>query len=563
MRMRAPLSGRIVLVSDAGGSVFEAGQNRLQYELVALVGATAVVVLAAALPGAQARVNAGPFALAVPANEGSLVAGISADGRYVLFASFASNLVAGDTNNVWDVFVRDRVAKTTERVSVSNGGAQANGLDGTISANGRFIAFLSDAANVVAGDTNKTSDVFVRDRVAKTTQRVSVSTGGAQANGESFLGSISGNGRFVSFSSGASNLVPGDTNNARDTFVRDRAAGTTERVSVNSGGAQANGESGSGRISGDGRFVAFGSRASNLVAGDTNDTRDVFVRDRAAGTTEQVSVSGAAAGSEINLTSISADGRYLAVEVPDSAFVIGGLVYVLDRVAKTSELVSVNSSGGRIAEWSGHGGLSADGRFVVLDTGAFVRGESEGLEFGDVFVRDRVTKTTERISVNDNGKGGNAGSISGVISADGRYVPFQSNASNLVAGDTNVCGDEGDHFNCSDVFVRNRVAGTTTLVSVGRTQAPPMQRLLLHPWPARSGRALTATALVSVVSARVTCTATLAGRKLQASEHSYRDYTARCVWKVPKNARGKQLKGSLTVTTPSGTAAKRFTGTVR
>ena len=140
----------------------------------------------------------------------------------------------------------------------------------SISANGRFIAFVSGAPNVVPGDTNGAEDVFVRDRSAKTTERVSVGPGGVEANSGSSVGSISADGRFVTFSSDASNLVSGDTNGEQDTFVRDRVARTTERVSVASNGAEANADSGSGKISGNGRFVAFGSNASNLVAGDTN-----------------------------------------------------------------------------------------------------------------------------------------------------------------------------------------------------------------------------------------------------------------------------------------------------
>jgi hypothetical protein len=167
-------------------------------------------------------------------------------------------------------------------VSVATGGAQADANSGnsSVSADGRFVAFESLASNLVAGDTNGLYDVFVRDRQLGTTERVSVATGGAQGNSFSASSSISADGRFVAFRSYASNLVAGDTNGNQDVFVRDRQSGTTERVSVVTGGAQANDDSFRLSISADGHIVAFVSSATNLVAGDTNGEGDIFVRDR-------------------------------------------------------------------------------------------------------------------------------------------------------------------------------------------------------------------------------------------------------------------------------------------
>ncbi|TMM11186.1 MAG: hypothetical protein E6G00_05495, partial [Actinobacteria bacterium] len=227
-----------------------------------------------------------------------------------------SNLVGGDTNGVGDVFVRDRKTGKTKRVSVNSHGAQANGesFAAPISADGRFVAFLSSASNLVGGDTNGARDVFVRDRKAGKTRRVSVDSHGAQGKGASFVPSISANGRFVAFSSVANNLVGGDTNTVSDVFVRDRKTGKTRRVSVDSHGAQGNGDSFIPSISADGRFVAFYSDAANLVAGDGNAAGDGFVRDRKAGRTKRVSV--ASHGTQGNDTSfppsISADGRFVA-----------------------------------------------------------------------------------------------------------------------------------------------------------------------------------------------------------------------------------------------------------
>ncbi|NOT31934.1 MAG: hypothetical protein HOP15_15925, partial [Planctomycetes bacterium] len=182
--------------------------------------------------------------------------------------------------------------QVTRRVSVSTGGAQANGesVIPSISADGRYVAFVSSASNLVAGDTNATDDVFVRDRLVGATERVSIDSLGVESNSYCMWPSISADGRYAAFVSSASNLVAGDTNATDDVFVRDRWSGTTERVSVDSLGMEANGYCMWPSISADGRYAAFVSSASNLVVGDTNATDDVFVHDRWTGATERVSV---------------------------------------------------------------------------------------------------------------------------------------------------------------------------------------------------------------------------------------------------------------------------------
>src|SRR6266567_2186387 len=217
---------------------------------------------------------------------------LSADGRYVAFASKARNLVPGDTNLVEDIFVRDRLAGTTRRVSVGQGGAQSNGASSfpALSRDGLHVAFQSAASNLVSSDTNGTFDVFVRDLLANTTRRISVGPAGAQDNGASLYPAISGNGRFVAVISDATDLVTGDTNGFRDVFVRDRLAAVTQRASVGPGGVEANNISVNlPSISADGRFVGFDSSASNLVPGDTNGVQDIFVRDLQAAITTRVS----------------------------------------------------------------------------------------------------------------------------------------------------------------------------------------------------------------------------------------------------------------------------------
>ena len=277
---------------------------------------------------------------------GSYRPSISADGRFVSFESIAPDLVAGDTNGVPDIFVHDRQSGTTERVSVATGGGQVS--DGSfnsvpsISADGRFVSFDSYAPDLVAGDTNGYTDVFVHDRQSGTTERVSVATGGGQGGDFSYAPSISADGRFVSFHSDAPDLVVGDTNGARDVFVHDRQAGTTERVSVATGGGQGSGGSGSYRpsISADGRFVSFDSYAPDLVAGDTNGVPDIFVHDRQSGTTERVSVAtGGGQGNGYSYDpSISADGRFVSFGSSAPDLVAGDTNGVADVFVSTNPL---------------------------------------------------------------------------------------------------------------------------------------------------------------------------------------------------------------------------------
>jgi len=325
---------------------------------------------------------------------------VSADGRYVAFWSYASFLVAGDTNNQPDVFVRDRQTGVTERMSVSSAGAQGDGncQFSSISADGRYVAFASFASNLVPGDTNEIQDIFVRDRQTGTTERVSVDSAGTQGSMDAHEPSLSADGRYVTFWSEASDYVSNDTNAAGDVFVRDRQTGTTDRVSVDSAGTQGNDWSWFQWISADGRYVAFQSVATNLVPGDTNGFRDVFVRDRLNHTTELVSVG--STGTQGNGDSgydgcaISGDGRYVAFGSGASNLVVGdtndvGDVFVCDRQTGTIERVSVDSAGTQGNDTSGVPSLSADGRCVAFGSAAsnLVPWDTNG--FTDIFLRDR------------------------------------------------------------------------------------------------------------------------------------------------------------------------------
>jgi len=386
----------------------------------------------------------------VQGNGRSCCPSISADGRFVAFASEASNLVPGDTNGAWDVFVYDRQTGEITRVSVASDGAQGNGDSGgpAISADGRFVAFYSSASNLVPGDTNGVEDVFVHDRLTGQTTRVSVASDGAQGNDLSWQPSISADGRFVAFASRASNLVPGDTNGTWDVFVHDRLTGQTTRVSVASDGKEGNGFSFLPLISADGRFVAFTSEASNLAPGDTNPWWDVFVHDRLTGQTTMVSVaSDGTPGNGASIgTSISGDGRFVAFSSSASNLAPGDTngvidVFVHDRLTGETTRVSVASDGAQGNASSDGGVLSGDGRFVVFFSASSNLAPGDTNAAMDVFLHDRQTGQTTRVSVASDGAQGNADSSGAAISADGRFVVFTSEASNLVPGDTNGTWD--------------------------------------------------------------------------------------------------------------------------
>jgi len=394
---------------------------------------------------------------------------MSADGSLVTFYGPASNLVAGDTNGAYDVFVRNVGAGTTERVSVTSGGPGGNGeceVTST-SADGRYVAFWSTASNFVPGDTNGYADIFVRDRVTGAVQRVSTASDGAQANREStYYTAISADGRYVTFISYATNLVPGDTNLHQDVFRKDLQTGATILVSVDSSANQVNPtfEMGALSMTADGQYVAFSSDAPGLVPNDTNARYDVFVHDCLGGTTQRVSLTwgGGQSTGHSQSPSISPDGRYVAFNSTGSDIVQGDSngqtdVFLRDLQTGQNELVSVASAGTQGDLESYAAAISADGRCVAFASNAsnLVSGDSNGRS--DVFVRDRESGLTERVSVSTTGVGGNNYSFPPSISADGRYVAYASRSNNLVPGDTNVA---------SDVFVRDRLKGTTERASV-------------------------------------------------------------------------------------------------
>ncbi|MGH9008360.1 MAG: TolB family protein [Acidimicrobiia bacterium] len=301
---------------------------------------------------------------------------LSGDGGVVAFDSFAANLVSDDTNGVSDVFVRDLTSGRVGRMSVDSAGRQSNGdsFSPSISADGRFVAFASDATALVTGDHNRAGDVFVHDRRTGETSRSSVTSGGTQANGDSFSPSISADGRFVAFISEATNLVRGDTNSAADVFVHDRKTRRTTRESLAFDGRQINGGAYSPSISRDGRVVAFATVAGNAAPADDNGASDVFVRDRQTGRTRLVSADRNDRLSDRGsfAPSLSADGRFVAF-VTDGALVPDDRnetedVFLFDLTVGALRRVSVASDGSEAHQPSTGPSISGDALAIAFES---------------------------------------------------------------------------------------------------------------------------------------------------------------------------------------------------
>jgi len=416
------------------------------------------------------------------ANSFSFPVATSADGCVVAFSSGASDLVLNDNNGVADLFVFDACGGGIFRVSLRNGGGEANGnsFNGYVmGASIRAGAVESLANNMVIGDTNSADDIFVVsgnvDAGTPTVTRVSVPNLadqgmlGTQANSTSINPSMGGNERFVAFESNATNLVFGDTLGFTDVFVHDRQTGVSERVSVPNPadqgmlGTQANAECFNPAISGNDRFVAFDSTASNLVVGDTNGFSDIFVHDRQTGATERVSVPNLAdqgtLGTQANgggsiLAAISADGRFVAFQSNAQNLVLNDTsgpsdIFVHDRQTGATQRVSVpnladqGTLGTQANSTSSFGArsLSLRGRYVVFSSSASNLVLNDTNNLGDVFVHDRQTGQTIRVSVAGPTQGNAAAFSGGLISADGRFVAFSSDATNLAANDDNMARD--------------------------------------------------------------------------------------------------------------------------
>ncbi len=385
----------------------------------------------------------------IQGNDESIASSISDDGHFIVFSSKATNLVSGDSNGRSDIFLRDNWTGKTTRLSESTIGVEANHWSNnpSISADGRYIAFDSQASNLVSDDIGWAKDIFVRDQQTSDLIRISVNFHGEQGDSSSWEPSISADGRYVVFTSSANNLSPWDQS-ADDIFLHDRVTGLIEQISTSSLGAPGNHHSSQPSISADGRFVAFSSWADNLVPADTNLSYDIFVKDRATGITQRVSVDSFGNEGDLNCQDpiISANGRFVAFRSSSTNLVPGDTngtydIFVHDRKTAITELVSKDSNGVLGNSNSYAPDLSADGRFVVFHS------ISTNLVIGDtnwkddIFVHDRLTATTERWSTDALGAEGNHFSRNPSISADGSRITFESYSDNLVPGDVNPSWD--------------------------------------------------------------------------------------------------------------------------
>ncbi len=383
----------------------------------------------------------------------------------MVFTSEASNLVTGDTNNAADVFLRDNQTGVTERVSLGYTGAQATlgGYGGLVSADGRYVAFSSDSTNLVQTDTNSSTDVFLRDRVGGTTTRVS--RGGTEADGPSYLQSMTPDARFIVFASDAENLIGTDDQNfSTDVYLRDRTLGKTERVSVATDGSEGDVDSSVGSISDDGRYVAFVSNASNFDVTDSGIYSDVFVRDRngLASVTSRITAlpnNDEADGDSLNAV-ISGDGKVVAFDTDASNLLVQPDenvttdVYTKVLATGVTERISTGVGNTDSDDYSFVTGISDDGRFVLFQSGAKNLISSSLNAASNSFVRDRRSGSTVLGATSDaqgepsDPNPSNAGSFPNAISGDGRYVLFSSNATDVIrAGDTNG--------NVTDLFLRS------------------------------------------------------------------------------------------------------------
>jgi Tol biopolymer transport system component len=374
---------------------------------------------------------------------------ISSDGRYVTFVSDATNLVSNDNNGRADIFVYDRQSNTFEIVSLQSDGDQADdsSFEPAISGDGRWVVFCSYARNLVGGDDNNRPDIFLYDREDNDVRRLSDASNGDDGNGDSCgQATISNNGQYVAFQSDASNLVNGDTNSVRDVFLYNRGDDTLRRITAQNG-TQTNGTSSTPSISGDGRYLAFQSDATNLISGDDNGRSDIFVYDRDENDIERASErqdgTDNTAGSFFPV--ISGDGRFVVFEAGDGNLVGGddngrSDIFLHVREGNAIERISLETGGGQANDNSTQASISDDGRYVSFTSAATDLDDFMG-NTTNIFVRDRQTNTTISVSYTEDDDPGNQNSDAPQISGNGRYIVFASAATNLLPEDTNTRAD--------------------------------------------------------------------------------------------------------------------------
>lgn len=375
---------------------------------------------------------------------------VSSDGRYVAFASDATNLVGNDNNAASDIFVYDRQANTFEIVSRQSDGDASNGnsYEPAISGDGRWVVYCSFASNLVTSDDNNRPDIFLYDRQDDTVRRLSDAPNGDDGNDNSCGQSdLSTNGQYVAFISDASNLVVSDTNNVRDVFIYNRGDDTVRRITAE------NGQQGAARsdmpsISDDGRYIAFQSDASNLITGDDNNQSDIFVYDRSDNDMERVSQrqDGTDNSTGSFAPAISGDARFVVFEAGDGNLVGDDNngktdIFLHVRDGNAIERISLETDGGQANDNSTQASISTDGRYVTFTSAATDLDDNRVVNITNIFVRDRSTNSTISVSYTTDDVPGNRNSDTPQISGNGRYIVFASGATNLLPEDPNTRAD--------------------------------------------------------------------------------------------------------------------------
>jgi Ca2+-binding RTX toxin-like protein len=386
----------------------------------------------------------------VQADDQSYNAVFSADGKKLLFISKATNLVSGDSNAAFDVFIKDLTTGAVTRLSTSSSGVQGNGdsFNALFSPDGSKVLFESSSSNLVTGDNNGKSDIFIKNIQTGVVTSVSSTNLGVQGNADSFNAHYSADGSKVVFSSFATNLVSVDSNGFEDIFVKDLASGVVTLVSSSSTGMQANAYSDTAVFTPDGTKVAFESAASNLVAGDTNGITDIFIKDLSSGAVTRLSTSsdGSQADGDSYGQVFSPDGSKMLFISSASNLVAGdsnGIydIFIKDLITGVVTRVSTDSSGLQANGESTYASFTPDGSKVIFQSLAsnLVAGDTNA--HYDVFIKDLTTGSLTRISTDTLGAEGNGNSYPGAVSPDGTKVVIESGASNLVSGDTNGTDD--------------------------------------------------------------------------------------------------------------------------
>lgn len=408
-----------------------------------------------------------------PANERSRRPALSSDGQVVAFESRATNLCSDVAWSPIGSFAMDLATGRVEDVSSTAGGRTVASSDSHISGDGAFVAFVSRDAYVVSGDGNSRDDVFLRDVSAGTTKRISMAAVGADTSGDSWLGRVSRDGRYVAFTSLANNLVAGDTNSNWDVFFADTTLGSLVRVNLAANGSQSPEPAYLPSISDDGRFVMFSSSAADIVAGDANGRRDVFRKDMISGAVVRGSL--AFDGGEPNADTtgvLSRTGRFALMWGAATNMVAGGTdgrshTYIRDLDSGELDVVSVTPGGVPCVTGSSSSAVaSEDGRFVAFASTAtdLVPGDASGALH--LYLRDRLSGTTTRVTGGMHGSPGSLAPSSFAISRSGRFLAFASDSANLVPNDTN---------GVRDVFLYDHHDGTVRRISLAHDGQQLMQ----------------------------------------------------------------------------------------